>query len=164
MATPAETVAHDKLAGLAKAQKRMIVVRMAGGLSQLESWDPKPNTDTGGPFRAIKTSVPGIHISELLPYTAKQMHNLCLVRGINTRNGDHGKGTYMMLTGRHRAPGMTYPELGAVVVVVVRYCAVRAEPKAGSVGRAGQGGVHVRSRRRYGVRSSTDLDLSLIHI
>ena len=106
---------QQALAGLAKEQKRMIVVRMAGGLSQLESWDPKPNTDTGGPFRAIKTSVPGIHICELLPHTAKQMHHLCLVRGINTRNGDHGKGTYMMLTGRHRAPGMTYPELGAVV-------------------------------------------------
>ena len=78
---------QEALAGLSKQQKRMIVVRMAGGLSQLESWDPKPNTDTGGPFRAIKTSVPGLHISELLPFTAKQMHHLCLVRGINTRNG-----------------------------------------------------------------------------
>jgi len=106
---------QEALAGLAKEQKRMIVVRMAGGLSQLESWDPKPNTDTGGPFRAIPTSVPGTHICELLPYTAKQMHHLCVVRGINTHNGDHGKGTYMMLTGRHRAPGQTYPELGAVV-------------------------------------------------
>ena len=67
---------QEALAGLAKEQKRMIVVRMAGGLSQLESWDPKPNTDTGGPFRAIPTSVPGTHICELLPYTAKQMHHL----------------------------------------------------------------------------------------
>ena len=41
------------------------------GLSQLESWDPKPGTVYGGPFRAIPTSVPGIHISELLPHTAK---------------------------------------------------------------------------------------------
>jgi len=40
-------------------------------LSQLESWDPKPKTDTGGPFRAIPTSVPGLHISELLPATAQ---------------------------------------------------------------------------------------------
>ena len=106
---------QEVLASLAKQQKRMIVVRMAGGLSQLESWDPKPNTTTGGPFRAIPTSVPGVHICELLPHTAKQMHHLCLVRGINTHNGDHGKGTYMMLTGRHRTPGQTYPELGAVV-------------------------------------------------
>lgn len=53
-------------ATLAKDQKRMLVINMHGGLSQLESWDPKPGTDTGGPFRAIPTSVPGIHISELL--------------------------------------------------------------------------------------------------
>lgn len=102
-------------AELAGKQKRMLVIRMHGGLSQLESWDPKPGTDTGGPYRAIPTSVPGIHISELLPHTAKQMHHLGLVRGINTRNGDHGKGTYMMLTGRRRMPGAEYPEIGAVV-------------------------------------------------
>ena len=57
-------------AELVKQQKRMLIVRMAGGLSQLESWDPKPGTATGGPFRAIPTSVPGLQISELLPYTA----------------------------------------------------------------------------------------------
>jgi hypothetical protein len=62
-------------------QKRIVVFNMHGGLSQLESWDPKPGTATGGPFRAIPTSVPGIHISELLPQTAQQMHHLCLVRG-----------------------------------------------------------------------------------
>src|SRR3990172_5408537 len=54
-------------------QKRIVVFNMQGGLSQLESWDPKPGTDTGGPFRAIPTSVPGLHISELLPQSAKQM-------------------------------------------------------------------------------------------
>ncbi len=100
---------------LASTQRRMLVIRMHGGLSQLESWDPKPGTDTGGPYRAIPTSVPGIHISELLPHTAKRMHHLGLIRGVNTRNGDHGKGTYMMLTGRHQMPGVEYPEIGAVV-------------------------------------------------
>ncbi|MBM3875913.1 MAG: DUF1501 domain-containing protein [Verrucomicrobia bacterium] len=102
-------------ASLAKNQKRMVVFNMHGGLSQLESWDPKPGTDTGGPFRAIPTSVPGIHISELLPFTAKQMHHLALVRGINTKNDDHGKGTYMMLTGRRQVPGQEFPQIGAVV-------------------------------------------------
>src|SRR4051794_5152207 len=55
---------------LAKAGKRVLAIFLAGGVSQLESWDPKPGTDTGGPFRAIPTSVPGVHVSELLPYTA----------------------------------------------------------------------------------------------
>ena len=51
-------------------------------ISQLESWDSKPSTTFGGPFRAIPTSVPGIHVSELLPRTAKLMHHLAIVRSL----------------------------------------------------------------------------------
>src|SRR5262245_4493018 len=87
---------------------------MHGGVSQLETWDPKPNTDTGGPFRAIPTSVPGIHICELLPHTAKQMHHLAIIRGLNTKNQDHGKGQIEMTTGRNRMLGTDYPHFGAV--------------------------------------------------
>lgn len=99
---------------LTSQQKRIVVFNMHGGLSQLESWDPKPGADTGGPFRAIPTSVPGIHISELLPQTAQQMHHLCLVRGVNTSEDDHAKGSYMMLTGRRQTPAADYPQIGAV--------------------------------------------------
>ncbi|MBI1913922.1 MAG: DUF1501 domain-containing protein [Planctomycetes bacterium] len=100
---------------LHKEQKHVIVFYLDGGASQLETWDPKPGTDTGGPFQAIPTSVPGIHISELLPYTAKQMHRMALVRGINTAENDHGKGSIIMHTGRRPEPGLTYPHLGSVV-------------------------------------------------
>lgn len=99
---------------LRSEQKRIVVFNMHGGLSQLESWDPKPGTATGGPFLAIPTSVPGVHISELLPQTAQQMHHLCLARGVNTSEDDHGKGTYMMLTGRRKTPAGNFPQLGAV--------------------------------------------------
>ncbi len=99
---------------LTAGQKRMLVIFLGGGVSQLETWDPKPNTDTGGPFRAIPTSVPGIHISELLPHSAKRMHRLTLVRGINTAEDEHGRGAAIMLTGRRTEPGIRYPEVGAV--------------------------------------------------
>ncbi|MEZ6141553.1 MAG: DUF1501 domain-containing protein [Zavarzinella sp.] len=101
-------------AKLAKDQKRVLVIYMSGGLSQLESWDPKPKTDTGGPFRAIPTAIPGVHISELLPETAKHMGKLALIRSINTKNGDHGKGRYQMLHGRNETPGVSLPTIGAV--------------------------------------------------
>ena len=101
-------------AELAKQQKRVIVFNMHGGLSQLESWDPKPGAPTGGPFRAIPTSVPGTHICELLPETAKQMHRLAIVRSVDTSEDDHGKGAYMMLTGRRQTPANDFPRLGAV--------------------------------------------------
>lgn len=96
-------------------ERRVLVVNMHGGLSQMESWDPKPGTSTGGPFRAIPTSVPGLHISELLPLTAKQMHHLTVVRGVNTAEDDHGKGAYMMNTGRRHTPAANYPTVGAVM-------------------------------------------------
>lgn len=101
-------------AELNRQQMRVLVVFLAGGVSQLETWDPKPKTDTGGPFRAIPTSVPGMHVSELLPLTAVHMDKLAIVRSINTNNGDHGKGRYQMVHGRNEMPGVKYPELGAV--------------------------------------------------
>jgi hypothetical protein len=101
-------------AQLQKDQKRVVLLNMHGGLSQLESWDPKPGTETGGPFRSISTSVPGIQISELLPNIARQMHHLCLLRGVNTSEDDHGKGAYLMTTGRRQTPAAEYPVFGAV--------------------------------------------------
>ena len=106
---------HGMAAEKMKARDmRVLVFNMHGGLSQLESWDPKPGTKTGGPCRAIPTSVPGIHVSELLPYTAQQMHHLCLMRGVNTAEDDHGKGAYMMMTGRRQTPAADYPQIGSV--------------------------------------------------
>jgi hypothetical protein len=99
---------------LAKQQKRVIVVFLEGGLSQLESWDPKPNTDTGGPFKGIQTSVPGTRYCELLPLSAKNAHRLGIVRSLNSQTDDHGVGHTVMLTGRKPEPGITYPHLGAV--------------------------------------------------
>jgi hypothetical protein len=98
---------------LASGDKRVLVIWLSGGVSQLETWDPKPGTNTGGPFQTIGTSVPGTHICELLPYSAKWMHKMALVRGINTAEDDHGKGAVIMHTGRRPEPGMTYPHLGS---------------------------------------------------
>src|SRR5688572_29921567 len=68
---------------LAADGKRVLVVWLSGGVSQLATWDPKPGTNTGGPFQAIDTSAPGIQVCELLPLTAKHMHRMALVRGLN---------------------------------------------------------------------------------
>lgn len=106
-------VRAEAASSLSSQQKRVVVFWFSGGVSQLETWDPKPGTDTGGPFQTIPTSVPGIHICELLPHTAQQMHHLALVRGINTKENDHGKGAYFMQTGQKQTPGFTYPYLGS---------------------------------------------------
>lgn len=111
---PKESVSTSLANELKTKQKQMLVIFLAGGVSQLETWDPKPGVETGGPFRAIPTSVPGTHICELLPFTAQQMHRLAIVRSVNTREGDHGKGKYAMEHGRKQEPASQYPHLGAV--------------------------------------------------
>lgn len=100
---------------LKKNQKRVILLWLAGGASQLETWDPKPGTPTGGPFRAIQTAVAGTHISELMPQMAKRMKDTCIIRSLNTRNGDHGGGAKLMNRGRMDESGVKYPDLGAVI-------------------------------------------------
>jgi hypothetical protein len=102
-------------AELASKQRQVLVIWLSGGASQLETWDPKPKTETGGPFRSIETSVPGVRISELLPRTATQMHRLALLRSINTNENDHGKGAYLMHTGRPHTPAAANPYLGSVM-------------------------------------------------
>ena len=89
----ANVLKHPALAAeLNRQEKRVILFWLAGGASQLETWDPKPGRPTGGPFRAISTSVAGIQISELLPKMAQRMQHTAIVRSLNTRIADHGGG------------------------------------------------------------------------
>ena len=105
---PGSPATAEKIKG---QHKRVLQIYLQGGVSQLESWDPKPGTEHGGPFRAIPTSVPGMHISELLPYTAKQMHLLSIVRSINLKTNDHRQGRLFMEKGRRAGE---YPYVGSI--------------------------------------------------
>ena len=110
------TFAADGLnAALKKSNKRVILLWLAGGASQLETWDPKPGAPTGGPFADAPTDVPGVHISELMPKMAKRMKHSCIIRSLNTKDGGHGGGADLMLRGRRDEPTLKYPDLGAVV-------------------------------------------------
>src|SRR5437763_10660428 len=114
--TAVNVLTSPALAGeLKKRQKRVILLWLAGGASQLETWDPKPGTPTGGPFRAVPTNVPGIHVSELMPEMAKRMQDTCVIRSLNTKIGDHGTGAKLMMRGRRDEAALKYPDLGAVL-------------------------------------------------
>jgi hypothetical protein len=106
--------------GLAEAmrrrEKQALFIWLDGGISQLESWDPKPNTQFGGPFRAIPTTVPGLQISELLPRTAKVMHHLAVVRSLCTKDNSHSAGVARIQRGDPKERGVVYPYLGSAVV------------------------------------------------
>ena len=113
LATPA--IAEE----LRKQRRQVLFVWLDGGMSQLESWDPKPNTPFGGPFRPIQTAVPGIQISELLPQCAKQMKHLAIVRSVSTQDNSHSAGIDRIQRGDPKNRGVVYPYLGSAVAKLV---------------------------------------------
>jgi hypothetical protein len=92
-----------------------ILLWMSGGPSQTDTFDPKPGHANGGPFAAIATSVPGIHIAEHLPLVARHMDHLAIIRSMRTREGDHGRATYHLRTGYLPMPPIEFPTLGSLV-------------------------------------------------
>jgi hypothetical protein len=79
-----------------------ILIMLEGGMSHLESWDPKPNApaEVRGEFATIATSVPGLRISEHMPRLAEQARLYNLLRSVHcdARN-DHSPGMHLLLTG-----------------------------------------------------------------
>ena len=101
---------------LKRKDKRVILLWLAGGPSQLETWDPKPGRPTGGPFLDIETSVPGVRVSEMLPEMAKRLaRNTAIIRSLNPRDNNHGTASVMMMRGRKNEPNLQYPDLGAML-------------------------------------------------
>ena len=93
----------------------MITLWMQGGPSQLETWDPHPGTAIGGPTQAIDTSAPGLKIASLLPRMAEVMHRASVIRSLVSKEGDHERGSYHVLTGYRPDPTVVHPSLGSVL-------------------------------------------------
>ena len=100
---------------LKKTGKRVILLWLAGGASQLETWDPKPGRPTGGPFGTIPTTIPGVRISELMPEMAKRLNDITVIRSLNTVDAGHGTAARLMVQGRKDEAAIDYPDLGSVM-------------------------------------------------
>ena len=107
---------------LKKKQKQVLLVFLDGGMSQLESWDPKPNTRFGGPYRSISTSLPGVQISELMPKLAAQMHRISLVRSMQTEDSNHSSGIGKIMRGHPKNRGVVYPLIGSALSKLLGPC------------------------------------------
>ena len=92
-----------------------ILLWMNGGPSQMDTFDLKPGHANGGPYRNVQTNVPGIRISEHLPRVARHADKMAIIRSMNTREGDHGRGTFYLRTGYLPQGPLQYPTLGSIV-------------------------------------------------
>lgn len=98
-----------------KRQKSLIVLWMAGGPSQLETWDPHAGSETGGEVGAINTRIKELQIADMYPQMAQQIQHLNVVRSLTSKEGDHERGTYVMKTGFRPDPVFKHPALSAIV-------------------------------------------------
>jgi hypothetical protein len=103
-----------------KSKRSVILIWQHGGPSQLDTFDMKPDApaEIRGPYKSIKSSLPGLDVCELLPYQAKIMDKCSVIRSYSHGNGDHWAAAHWMLTGRTGATGSDrparQPSLGAV--------------------------------------------------
>ncbi len=92
-----------------------------GGPSHLETFDLKPEApaEIRGPFRPIRTNVPGLHITELLPTLATMADKFALVRSLHHNRAEHSGGTHRFLTGYPSIAAnlndAEYPDIGSIV-------------------------------------------------
>lgn len=98
-----------------KRKRSVILLWMAGGPSHIDMFDMKPGEKTGGPFKPINTTVPGIQVCEHLPKVAKQMKNLTVVRSMATTEGDHRRASHLAWTGRLPEEVIQYPTFGSLI-------------------------------------------------
>lgn len=96
-------------------KRACILLWMSGGPSQMDTFDLKPGHANGGPYKPIATATPGIQISEHLPQIAKHMDKMVLVRSMSTKEGDHGRATFLLRTGYLPQGPISYPPIGALV-------------------------------------------------
>ncbi len=92
--------------------KSCILIFLSGGPPQHEMFDPKPEAplEIRGTLRSIPTSVPGMHFSETLPYTARMAHRMAVIRSMTTDINSHSTSGYYMLTGyKHSSKAENMP-------------------------------------------------------
>ena len=88
---------------------------MSGGPTQTDTFDMKPNHANGGEFKEIETQAAGLRFSEHLPKLAAMSDRLAVLRGLSTKEGDHGRGTYLMRTGHVPMGPVQYPGIGSTL-------------------------------------------------
>ncbi len=107
--------AQDSAAPLPKAQS-VIFIFLAGGVSHMDTFDPKPNAplEYRGELGTLTTNT-GEVIGGLLPNLGKIADKFSVVRSMSHGEAAHERGTHNMLTGYRPSPAIAYPSFGAVV-------------------------------------------------
>ncbi|MBX9579927.1 MAG: DUF1501 domain-containing protein [Gemmataceae bacterium] len=107
----------DRLAAAAgpKPKRSCVLLWMSGGPATIDLFDLKPGHANGGPSKETATAAPGLRWTEHLPKLADHAKDLAVLRGMSTKEGDHGLATYVMRTGNRPQGAIEFPTVGALV-------------------------------------------------
>lgn len=95
--------------------KKVIYLYMSGGMSHLDTFDPKPeaSSEIRGDLSTIKTSADGVSVSEYLPKLAKHMDKVAVVNSLHSKQGAHEQARYLMKTNYAKRGTIQHPHMGA---------------------------------------------------
>ncbi len=103
-----------------KPKRSCILLWMSGGPATIDLFDLKPGHANGGPYKEIATAAPGLKFGEHLPKLAEHAKLVAVLRGMSTKEGDHGRATYLLRTGTLPQGAIDFPALGALVAKELR--------------------------------------------
>src|SRR5437764_6591170 len=112
--TPVGRLLADQAERTRRPAQSVILLWLGGGPSQLETFDPHPDTPIAAGTKAIATSVRGIQLAQGFEQLAEQMGSVALIRSMVSKEGDHERGTYLMKTGYRPDPTVEHPSIGAI--------------------------------------------------
>ena len=98
--------------------KNVIYLYMAGGMSQMDTFDTKPGSDNQGPVKSIGTGVEGLSVSEFLPLMAMQMEDVAVIRSMTSTQGAHEQGRYFMHTSYAPQGAIAHPGIGSWILAL----------------------------------------------
>jgi hypothetical protein len=107
--------AGARASGARHGVRSVILLYMNGGPSQIDTFDPKPGTPNGGPFKATSTSISGARFSEHLPGLAERAHRLAVIRTLTSTEGSHARARYLLHSAYSPNPSVRHASLGATV-------------------------------------------------
>ena len=104
---------HSPSTSTKPSAKSVIYLYMTGGMSHLDTLDPKPGASTQGPVETLNTNVTGMHVSEYLPNLAKVADKIAILNSLSSTQGAHAQGRYHMHTSYFLRGTIQHPDLGA---------------------------------------------------
>ena len=114
LAAPGKTAAAPPNAqgkpGFGRA-KNIIWLRLKGGLSHIDTFDPKSGASKG-PAKALGTKA-GFQLTEYLPKTAGVADKICVIRSMTAKVGVHAAADYYMRTAYEQRGTIVHPAMGA---------------------------------------------------